>query len=133
MPDPSKYVLPVTNFTARTTGVRREPAPVETWHAPAVDNPLWPTRITFYAFSLPDAVTKAHAYLSLLHARRAWEDFDALPPTATDVIYAAARRRATNLTPHQRAAESEYADLDTRHPAETSALHDAMREHDELT
>jgi hypothetical protein len=118
MGNPSQYVLHVRDYLPQPDPVHREPATWETWRKPSVDAPAHPTRITVYA---------------LLHARRAWQHPDSLPPTAADVIYAAARRRIQALTPSERETERKHlARNESGHPLESSALHDVMRELGEL-
>ncbi|MGW6145535.1 hypothetical protein [Streptomyces sp. NPDC055140] len=133
MPNPSKFVLHVRNYCPQTDPLHREPATLETWHKPAVDSTTAPTRITVFASTSNGALDKANSYLALLHARRAWEHPDSVPPTAADVIYAAARRRFTALTARERESENNDPARHERHPLQASALYDVMRERDELS
>ncbi|MER7195512.1 hypothetical protein [Streptomyces flaveolus] len=133
MGNPSQYVLYVRNYRPQPDPVHREPATWETWRKPSVNLPAHPTRITVYAASVNGAFTKANSHLTLLHARRAWQHPDSLPPIAADVIYAAARRRIQALTPSERETERKHlARKESGHPLESSALHDVMRELGEL-
>ncbi|MGY1583206.1 hypothetical protein [Streptomyces sp. MN13] len=98
-----------------------------------MDTATCPTRITVYASTTNGALAKARDHLALLHARRAWHHPDSVPPTAADVIYAAARRRFTALTTHERETERTDSAREACHPPEYSALNDVMRELGELS
>ncbi|MFI5864557.1 hypothetical protein [Streptomyces sp. NPDC051546] len=132
MPNPSKYVLHVRNYRPQATPLHREPATWETWQKPAVDVTTGPTRITVFASTPNGAIAKADSHLALLHARRAWNQPDSLPPTAADVIYAAARRRYSALTARERETERTHEARHERGRLQASALHDVMRELGEL-
>lgn len=133
MPNPSKYVLHVKNYRPQTTPAHREPATSETWHKPSVDVATGPTRITVFASTPNGALSKANSHLALLHARRAWDQPDSVPPTAADVIYAAARRHYAALSARERETERTQAARHERDPLQTSALYDVMCELGELS
>ncbi|WP_331726055.1 hypothetical protein [Streptomyces sp. NBC_00470] len=131
---PSKYVLPVEDFTVRPDGMHREPARWETWKEPAVDTPTAPTQITVYASYRTTALRKARHLLALLHARRAFYHPGSLPLTAADVIYSAARRDAAPLLDSElnRAAAAAVGrsctERDARRHLHAGALADEERE-----
>ncbi|MEW2260785.1 hypothetical protein [Streptomyces sp. NPDC047869] len=128
-----KYTLPIHEFTVQHRTLVSTPVPADDYQDPAIDDQHNPTRVTIHTNTGRAAALRiAERYLTLVHARLAYSNPDAVRRTAADIVYAEARARAEGLTPGQRKEESLYALHSEDDALRMDALTDVMHERGEI-